>query len=196
MNETGLRNPLAAAAAWGLLLTCGCIPSSWLPSASHGPGAPAVAGAAPVSPAAPGGPPGAVGGINLAGYGQLAEHQAADLSQKLAELQDENKSLTARLQGMQLLVEERERAVLAGRGEVQAAAQEVAQARQEVSRCRQEITSLREHIRAALKENQASLQALTNVLETLLEGDNPQPATGPEKKESKPLSDKETRPRD
>jgi hypothetical protein len=136
-------------------------------------------------PVGPGGPtPGAPceppGPVNLASYSQLAEYQAADLLQKLAELQDENKSLLARLQGVQGLLEERERAVLLSRGEVQAAAQEVAHARQEVTRCRQEIASLREHIRTADKENQASMQSLVNVLESMLDRGSP-PAEAPAK---------------
>src|SRR6185437_8062928 len=119
---------------------------------------------------------------NLAGYNQLAEYQAADVSQKLAELQDENKSLLARLQGVQALLEERERAVLSSRGEVQAASQEVARARQEVARCRQEVASLREHARAADKENQASMQALVNVLESMLDhGISPSKPSGKDK---------------
>ena len=136
---------------------------------SVGPGGP--------TPGAPGGPPGPV---NLAGYNQLAEYQAADLSQKLAELQDENKSLLARLQGVQGLLEERERAMLLSRGEVQAATQEVAHARQEVTRCRQEIAGLREHIRTADKENQASMQSLVKVLESMLDRSTP-PAEPPAK---------------
>src|SRR6185312_15948273 len=99
----------------------------------------------------------------------------SDLSQKVAELQDENKSLAARLQGLQGLLEERERAVLASRGEVQTATQEVSRARQEINRCRQEIASLREHTRATDKDSQANMQALVNVLETMLDRDNPQP---------------------
>lgn len=133
----------------------------------------------PTPPGAGGGPPGPV---NLAGYNQLAEYQAADASQKLAELQDENKSLLARFQGVQALLEERERAVLASRGEVQAASQEVARARQEVARCRQEVASLREHARAADKENQASMQALVNVLESMLDhGVSPSNSSGKNK---------------
>ncbi len=127
------------------------------------------------------------GPVNLAGYNQLAEYQAADLSQKLAQLQDENKSLAARMQGLQGLLEERERVVLASRGEVQSATQEVAQARQEINRCRQEIASLREHARAADKESQASLQAMMSVLETML-GDNPRPNPAGKEKDAKPGS--------
>lgn len=126
----------------------------------------------PTPPGPSGGPPGPV---NQAGYNQLAEYQAADLSQKLAELQDENKALLARLQGVQALLEERERAVLSSRGEVQTATQEVAQARQELTRCRQEIASLREHIRAADKENQESMQSLVKVLESMIDRDSPPP---------------------
>ncbi len=55
----------------------------------------------PTPPGPGGGPPGPV---NLAGYNQLAEYQAADAAQKLAELQDENKSLLARMQGLQALL--------------------------------------------------------------------------------------------
>jgi hypothetical protein len=127
----------------------------------------------PGGPTPPGPPAGPPGPVNLAGYNQLAEYQAADLSQKLAELQDENKSLLARLQGMQVLLEERERAALAARGEVQSATQEVAHARQEVTRCRQEIASLREHLRTADKENQASMQSLVKMLESMLDRGSP-----------------------
>jgi hypothetical protein len=149
--------------------------SSWAarPPGGFGP----VGPGGPTPPGPSGGPPGPV---NLAGYNQLAEYQAADLSQKVAELQDENKSLLARLQGVQALLEERERAVLASRGEVQTATQEVTQARQEVMRCRQEIASLREHLRAADKENQASMQSLVKVLESMLDRSNA-PANAPAK---------------
>lgn len=134
----------------------------------------------PTPPTSPGGPPGPV---NLAGYNQLAEYQAADLSQKLAELQDENKSLLARLQGVQGLLEERERAVLSARNEAQAATQEVARTRQELARCRQEIASLREVVRAADKENQASLQSLVTVLESILDRGNPPANSSAKEKE-------------
>lgn len=123
----------------------------------------------PGGPTPPGPPVGPPGPVNLAGYNQLAEYQAADLSQKLAELQDENKSLLARLQGVQTLLEDRERAVLTARGEVQTANQELALARQEVTRCRQEMASLREHIRAADKENQDNMQSLVKVLESVID---------------------------
>jgi hypothetical protein len=143
----------------------------------------------PGGPTPPGPPLGPPGPVNLAGYNQLAEYQAADLSQKLAELQDENKSLLARMQGVQALLEERERAVLSSRGEVQMATQEVAQARQEVTRCRQEIASLREHIREADKESQASMQSLVKVLESMVDHGNapanaPAKENGPAKKDA------------
>lgn len=139
----------------------------------------------PTPPGPSGGPPGPV---NLAGYNQLAEIQAANLSQKLAELQEENKSLLARLQGVQALLEERERAVLASRGEVQTATQEVAQARQELTRCRQEIAGLREHLRAADKDSQESMQSLVKALESILDRGAPPPAK--EKEPAKKTTEK------
>jgi len=175
----------------GALLVCGCLGQAGLSESGSGgsahnarpPGGFGPVGhGGPTAPGPSGGPPGPV---NLAGYNQLAEYQASDLSQKLAELQDENKSLSARLQGLQGLLEERERAVLASRGEVQSATQEVTRARQEIARCRQEIASLREHSRATDKESQASLQALVNVLETML-GDNPGPKPAAKEKDAKP----------
>ncbi|HTU22136.1 MAG TPA: hypothetical protein VMG10_29120 [Gemmataceae bacterium] len=188
------RRIVAALGLSGVLLSGGCFNSggglggpSWMarPEGGFGP----VGRGGPTPPGAGGGLPGPV---NLAGYNQLAEYQAADFSQKLAELQDENKSLLARLQGVQALLEERERTVLSSRGDVQAASQEVARARQEVARCRQEIASLREHARAADKESQASLQALANVLETILERDAQPPSTsGKEKKKSSTSKDKD-----
>jgi hypothetical protein len=149
-------------------------------------------GFGPVGRGGPGGPPGLV---NLAGYNPLAEYQATDLSQKLEELRDENRSLLARLQGVQGLLEERERAVLLSRGEVQAATQEVAHARQEVTRCRQEIAGLRERIRAADKENQDSMQSLVKMLESMLDRGRP-PAEAPSnaKEPAKDAADKEKEP--
>lgn len=169
-----------------ILLASGCLNQSQ--QGSHGLGlssnqARPLGGFGPVGPGGPtppGPPVGPPGPVNLAGYNQLAEYQAADLSQKMAELQDENKSLIARLQGVQGLLEERERAVLASRSEVQAATQEVAHARQEVTRCRQEIASLREHISAADKENQASMQSLVKMLESMLDHNSP-PTDAPAK---------------
>jgi hypothetical protein len=160
-----------------LLLASGCLGQSGMP----GP-APSSLQARPpggFGPVGPGGPTpprppvGLPGTVTLAGYNQLADYQAADLAQKIEELQDENRSLLARLQGVQGLLEERERAVLLSRGEVQSATQEVAHARQEVTRCRQEIASLREHIRTADKENQTNMQSLVKMLESKLEHGNP-----------------------
>jgi hypothetical protein len=177
MMRSYWRHTLGALGMAAVLLTSGCLNSqpapsgpSWMarPQGGFGP----VGRGGPVPPGPGGGPPGPV---NLAGYNALGEYQAADLSQKLAELQDENKALTARLQGVQMLLEERERAVLSARGEVQAATQEVTRARQEVTRCRQELVSLREHTHAADKESQASLQALVTVLESMLAHGNPPP---------------------
>jgi FtsZ-binding cell division protein ZapB len=177
----------------GALLACGCVTSSGGSTSGVGAVGPALSARPPggFGPVGQGGPtpPGPSGGppgpVNLAGYNQLAEYQASDLSSKVAELQDENKSLSARLQGLQGLLEERERAVLAARGEVQSASQEVTRARQEITRCRQEIASLREHIRAADKESQASLQSLVNVLETML-GDAPPPRPASKETDTKP----------
>ncbi len=189
------RSFLTALGLSGLLLSSGCfnIPSMMGTSAPSGqpsqPGGPSAA-ARPdggFGPVGRGGPvPNGVGGsppgpVNLAGYSALAEYQAADMSQKIAELQDENKSLAARMQGLQSLLEERERAVLSSRGEVQAASQEVARARQEIARCRTEIAGLREHARSADKENQASMQALVNVLESMVEHSAPAPTAAPAK---------------
>jgi len=190
----GWRWALAALGVSGTLLACGCLqsgmPGSGLSAMSaHPPGGVGPVGqGGPTPNGAPGSPPGPV---NLAGYNQLAEYQAADLSQKLAELQDENKSLMARLQGVQQLLEERERAVVAGHVEVQAVTQEVARARQEINRCRQEIAGLREQARAADRENQASLQSMLNMVETLLDRANP-PAGAPAKDKdvTKPPADK------
>lgn len=194
------RRTLGALGLSGVLLSGGCFNTPGVPG---GPGflARPQGGFGPVGPGGPtppsggGGPPGPV---NLAGYNQLAEYQAADMSQKLAELQDENKSLLARMQGVQALLEERERTVLSSRGEVQAASQEVARARQEIARCRQEIAGLREHTRAADKESQASLQALANVLEAMLERGTPSPrTTGKEKdpdKEKDPTKSERSKP--
>jgi chromosome segregation ATPase len=132
--------------------------------------------------------------VTLAGYNQLADYHAADLAQKLAELEDENRSLLARLQGVQGLLEERERAVLLSRGEVQSATQEVAHARQEVTRCRQEIASLREHIRTADKENQTNMQSLVKMLESKLEHGNP-PADAPGKEKEPTAKDQKSESR-
>lgn len=179
------------------LLACGCtnhpqgvlssVANNSLPARPQGGFGPVGPGG-PTPPGPPAGPPGPV---NLAGYNQLAEYQAADLSQKLAELQDENKSLVARLQGVQALLEERERAVLSARGEVQTATQELALARQEVTRCRQEIASLREHIRAADKENQDNMQSLVKVLESVIDrGGAPANPPGKDKEPTKKETEK------
>lgn len=192
MYRRDYRQLLAALGLSGALLSSGCFHSGGAPGGpsfmarpegGFGP----VGRGGPTPPGAGGGPPGPV---NLAGYNQLAEYQAADASQKLAELQDENKSLLARLQGVQGLLEERERAVLATRGDVQAASQEVARARQEVARCRQEIASLREHARASDKESQANLQALVNVLESMLDRGTPAP-NAPDKNKDAPMKEKD-----
>jgi hypothetical protein len=174
MSLKHCRQTLGALGLSGALFAAGCFNAPSVPGVAGGSSLAArpeggfgpVGRGGPTPPGPGGGPPGPV---NLAGYNALAEYQAADVSQKLAELQDENRSLLARMQGLQGLLEERERAVLSSRGEVQTASQEVARARQEIARCRGEIASLREHTRAADKENQASLQALVNVLESMLE---------------------------
>lgn len=197
MQGKAWRWKLGAFGLAGTLLMSGCFGQAGSAGLEHSSlSARPPGGFGPVGPGGPT-PPGASGGppgpVNLAGYNQLAEYQAADATQKLAELQDENKSLLARFQGVQALLEERERVVLASRGEVQTAMQEVKQARQEIVRCRQEIASLRDHIRTTEKENQSSLQALVSALESVLDRGNPAappPAKEKEKDPSKAAGEK------
>jgi hypothetical protein len=188
MSQIHRRRKLKAFALSALLLASGCFGQSGMPgpSSSSLPAHP-QGGFGPAGPGRPD-PVGPLGPVNLVGYNQLAEHQVAELVQKKEELQDENRSLLARLQGVQGLLEERERAVLLSRGAVQTATQEVAHARQEVTRCRQEIASLREHIRAADKENQTNMQSLVTMLESMLDHGNP-PAEAPVKGQKSEIID-------
>jgi hypothetical protein len=87
MYRMDYRRTLAALGLSGALLSSGCFNSggvqggpSWMarPEGGYGP----VGRGGPTPPGAGGGLPGPV---NLAGYNQLAEYQAADVSQKLAE---------------------------------------------------------------------------------------------------------------
>lgn len=176
MASTGY---LRRAAALACLLLGGCLPAPWW-APPPGPGAgPPPAGPPPFSPN---------------GYNQANAMQAADLAQKLGAVQDENKVLIGRLQELQLLLEEKERAIGAARAEIKSVTEEVVRTRQELSHFRQEVVALRERSRHAEKETQTTLQALVNLLESMLERDSPRPTPAPPAaKEARPISSTELR---
>jgi hypothetical protein len=166
---------------WGalpaLLLACGCLPNQLLgPPAQPFTGAPGAPPAPPpagpqgpplVAPPAgppPGGPP-----LVAVAHQEPASVQAANLAQQLAATRDENKVLAARVIEMQAQIDERTRALAAARAEVRSATEELARAREDVERWRRDVATLRERAQSAERENQATLRAMTGLLEKQLE---------------------------
>jgi uncharacterized protein (DUF342 family) len=161
------------------LLLAGCTGWQLTPAP---PSAPGPMPAAPVNPAATGGQPpvesaqlhgrpGASGTrLNLA-PGETAVDRALEVSQKLSSLEEEKRTLTARVQELQNVLQDRERALGDAKSEVQAAKEDVARTRADLERWKQEVAGLRDRLRNAEKENVTTLQSVVQMLEQMMEHD-------------------------
>jgi chromosome segregation ATPase len=98
-----------------------------------------------------------------------ASVQAAELSQRLAETRDENKVLAARVLELQGWLDEKVRALDQARSEVRAVTAEVARTRDEIQRWRREADGLRQRALHAEQENQASLRAMAQLVQMMLD---------------------------
>jgi hypothetical protein len=158
------------------LLFCGCsLLDSW--GGSHGPGADAHPGSqgdphgqhGPLSPDhGPPMPP-------QPGMGE----QIALVSERLAATEDDRKILAARLQQMQDLLIEKDRALIVVTREVQEATSQVAHTRAELQEWKREMAKLRDRAGSAEKDSKATLESVIRTLEQLLERD-PAAIKGPE----------------
>jgi hypothetical protein len=95
----------------------------------------------------------------------------ATLSQKLAAADDEHKVLAARLHQMEGLLEARDQALGASAHEIEAAQAEIARSRADIEHWKQDVTRQREKVRNMEKENLATLEAIINMLEQVVDTD-------------------------
>ncbi len=169
------RPRAACAALLAPCLACGCLglgggqaptPFASLTSPSRAaPGAPApLRGPPPPDPAAS-----PVTHVGAVASEEPASVQAAELSQRLAETRDENKVLAARVLELQGWLDEKVRALDQARSEVRAVTAEVARTRDEIQRWRREADGLRQRALHAEQENQASLRAMAQLVQMMLD---------------------------
>ena len=172
-----------------LLLVCGCLQQPWVanrppapPTAPRADGkAPALAdgkapvpadGKAPVlpDPRVPFPPPNQdlPPQLRPVVHEEPASRQAAELAQRLADSRDECKVLASRLQDFQAQIDDRTKALAAARTEVRMVTDEVRQTREQIDHWTREVNNLRARAEAAEKENQASVKALTHMVEMMI----------------------------
>ncbi len=156
------------AATPGLLFLSGCLVNPW---AGPGPGP----GAGPRRATATADTPASIRQVSV---DEPASRQAAETAQHLADSRDESKTLAARVQDMQAIIDEKTRALEAARNEVRLVSAEVARTREEIDHWRHEVASLRERAEKAEKDNQNSLKALIQLLE-MIEKESSTPARPP-----------------
>jgi hypothetical protein len=140
-----------------------------LPPPVPGPAAKSGAG----KPATPP-PPGPTPSPELAAALRPVQHeepssrQAADLAQRLADTRDESKILAARLQEFQAQIDEKNLALAAAKSEVRRVTEEIKQTREQIDHWTREVGNLRVRAETAEKENQASLKALSQLVEMMI----------------------------
>ena len=152
-----------------LFLVCGCLQPPW--ASSLPPAPPPTARPDAKAPGQPKGPtpnqelppP-----IRSVVHEEPASRQAAENAQKLADTQDENKMLVARLQQFQAQLEEKSRMLASARTEVRMVTEEVKQTREQIDHWSREVANLRVRAETAEKESQASMQGLFQLVETLI----------------------------
>ncbi len=152
-----------------LLSTCGCVghmfggagggvdngfADQWQTGARPGGkllGQTPPAGAQPPTPASP------------------SNDQLSLMSYKLQATEDDRKVLAARLQQLEVRLQEKEKVIVLSNYEVQEAARQVNQTREELKRWKQEMETLRSQLRSTEKENKGTLEAIIRTLEQFME---------------------------
>ena len=106
--------------------------------------------------------------------------QVAEVTHRLTVAEQERDALALRVEHLQALLTEKDRAMAAAGQELQAATAEVAQARTDLQKWKTEIDSLRERLRSSEKENAATLQSVIGLLEQMTQqGGNTEPKPKP-----------------
>ena len=159
-----------------LFLVCGCLQQPWVANRPPAPTTPPRADAkapgqpdakAPGQPALP--PPNQEPpALRPVVHEEPASRQAAELAQRLAESRDECKVLAARLQEFQAQIDDRTKALAAARAEVRMVTDEVRQTREQIDHWSREVNNLRARAESAERENQASVKALTHMVEMMI----------------------------
>src|SRR5579864_3948112 len=95
--------------------------------------------------------------------------QAAVMNQKLGASEDDRKVLAARLQQMDIQLQEKEKAIVLANYEIKEAAKQVALTREELKRWKEEMDTLRGQLRNVEKENKGTLEAIIRTLEQFMD---------------------------
>jgi len=99
----------------------------------------------------------------------VSSDQIATVSQKLAATEDDRKLLAARMQQMEIQLQEKDKMLILSNYEVQEAAKQVSQTREELRRWKQEMETLRGQLHNAEKENKGTLDTMIRTLEQFME---------------------------
>lgn len=148
-----------------LLLASGC----WTPCALLVRGDPPGAGRVP-----------ALTGIepDPAAGGASAADSSREMAQKLADAEQERLRLAGRVQELEALLADKDRALAQAGQDAHAGADAVARARSDLQRWQQELADLRSRVAAVEKEHLTTLQTVVSALERAVEHDK-QPAPAP-----------------
>ena len=154
LGNANWRYPLAA-----LLLVplSGCWMDSWFTRSDGGP--------VPANPIPPEPP------FTLAHPSPYLQPAGPDpsllLTNRLTEAEAQNRALAARVQQLELSVQDRDKQLLQAREKVQAACAEMAHAREEIGQWKQSVQTLREKLNTAEKDDLTTLQSVVTVLEQM-----------------------------
>jgi hypothetical protein len=104
---------------------------------------------------------------------------SANLSQKMSALEDDRKVLAARMQQMDIQLQEKDKAIILANHEIKEATIQVSQTREELKRWKEEMETLRGQLRNVEKENKGTLEAIIKTLEQFMEREKGNESTGP-----------------
>ena len=139
-----------------------------LPPPVPGPAAKSGAGKSATPPPGPTPSPELAMALRPVQHEEPSSRQAADLAQRLADTRDESKILAARLQEFQAQIDEKNLALAAAKSEVRRVTEEIKQTREQIDHWTREVGNLRARAETAEKENQASLKALSQLVEMMI----------------------------
>jgi chromosome segregation ATPase len=167
-----------------LLLSCGCT-TFWAPWGAPARQPPAAVAAVPDQALATARNKPTVTGsqLNLK-PDETAAERALELTHKLSAAEEEKKTLTMRVQQLEVSLDEKDKALAQVSKEVQAASEEMVRAREELQRWKQQVAMLRDKLGGAEKDNLATLQSIVSYLEHM--SDQKQPEDKRPDKEQEP----------
>lgn len=100
-----------------------------------------------------------------------ANEQFAQMSQRIASVEDDRKTLATRLQMVEAQLDEKEKALAAATREIQEATAQVVRTRNDLQQWKKDMAALRDKLGSMDKEHRDTLEAIIRTLEQVIEQD-------------------------